>query len=167
MREPRDLRPRHGQRRVAVPAPRLGARRRVVGVLLDHAQVGVERDAHRRVEWDLERGAPVLRADHRRQLLGVDLAVDLLGQRLELGRLLGALALGAQVLGGVGGRVPALEEGHDAGLGQREALLDGLLALPGLAVGLALHEADLGVAWEMTRAREKREREREEGVVVE
>ena len=144
VREPRDLRPGHGQSGVPVPPARLGARRRVVRVLLDHHEVGVERDADRRVEGDLEGSAPVLSADHGRQLLGVDLAVDLLGQGLELGRLLGALPFRAEVLCGVGGGVPPFEEGDDAGLGQGEALFHGLLALPGLAVGLALDEAGFG-----------------------
>lgn len=40
-------------------------------ILLDHDQIGVQRDAHCGVEGDLKGSAHVLRADHGPQLLGV------------------------------------------------------------------------------------------------
>ena len=52
----------------AVPA-RLVARGRVLGILLDHAQVGIQADPHRRVEWDLQPQvlSPCKRLTHARE----------------------------------------------------------------------------------------------------
>jgi hypothetical protein len=75
----RDLRARHRECGVAKPAPRFRAGGAVVRVFFEHDEVGVQGDAHGGVERDLKRSAPVLGAQHRGELLGVDLGVDLFG----------------------------------------------------------------------------------------
>ena len=59
----------------------------VIGILLDHGEVGVEGDADGGVKGDLERGAQVLRANHGAQLLRVDLLLNLRKQLAEVGNL--------------------------------------------------------------------------------
>lgn len=68
----------------------------IIGVLLDHSEVGVEGDADGGVEGDLERRAQVLRADHGAQLLRVNLLLDLRKQLAEVGDLGLRLALHTQ-----------------------------------------------------------------------
>ena len=59
----------------------------IIRILLDHGEVGVEGDADGGVEGDLEGRAQVLRADHRPQLLCVNLLLDLRKQLAEVGDL--------------------------------------------------------------------------------
>ena len=70
-----------GQVGVAVPAPRGRAGGPLLRVLLDHAQVCVQRDAHGGIKGNLECGAHVLRTDHGAQLLGVH-SVEALREQL-------------------------------------------------------------------------------------
>mmetsp|Transcript_14656 Transcript_14656/g.33217 ORF Transcript_14656/g.33217 Transcript_14656/m.33217 type:complete len:375 (+) Transcript_14656:957-2081(+) len=116
------------------PLPLVGAAR-----LERHAQLRVERAAHRRVSRALKGCPHVVGAQRRPQLrlayqvLHLCRQVDgILHVPLELGRL--------EVLLVLVGRELALQEGHDVGGEQREALLRRRLAVavPVLAVGLPL-----------------------------
>mmetsp|Transcript_15875 Transcript_15875/g.47773 ORF Transcript_15875/g.47773 Transcript_15875/m.47773 type:complete len:412 (+) Transcript_15875:1024-2259(+) len=142
--EARHLRARQRQRWVPPPPAGVVAGGAVVGVLLEHGQVGVQTDAHRRVERNLESSALVLGAGHGAQLLAVHRFLALAEELRE--RLLLCLApllfvqVGEGVLQGVG----ALQEGDHLGLLQHHPLLHRLFPLPPFAVGFALHEDQLG-----------------------
>eukprot|EP00955_Chlamydomonas_euryale_P024155 254727-Chlamydomonas_euryale.AAC.10 len=140
VREARDLGAVDRQLWVAVPAPGRSTRRTILRVFLDHAHVGVKADAHGRVERDLERGAHVLRANHRTQLLGVD-RVEHLGEELDellllvfLDRLALLRGLSVHVSQRVVEAVLSIQERHNLVVGQDEALLNRLLALWGNAM---------------------------------
>mmetsp|Transcript_10434 Transcript_10434/g.29771 ORF Transcript_10434/g.29771 Transcript_10434/m.29771 type:complete len:445 (-) Transcript_10434:273-1607(-) len=112
----------------------------VVPALRDHAQVGIERDSHRGIEWDLECRAHALRSHGWDQLLADAHLRDFPHQLLPFIGLLLRFAFGQHFLLLLRDRVRVLHDLLHFGVGDHETLLHRNFPSPLVVVRLALHK---------------------------